>query len=263
MVFILGALCVHQMFLTLHGHRLFIQTEGKGFPVVLLHHGLGSSAAWRRQIPPLVGAGYRVIAYDRWGYGRSEERERLHVPDFAPDVDDLQALLDHFGIEKAALVGHSDGGTIALYCAAQCKRRVAALITLAAHVYVEPKMHVGMEALLREYEQSEKFRAALNRVHNGRGAQVFRMWYEGWHNPAVLSWDARPKLREIAAPALVVQGTDDEYATPKHAADIAAAIPNAELLLLQGEKHMALNEQFTSKTVNFLQKHLANPHANL
>jgi len=242
------------MFLTLHGHRLFIQTEGDGFPVVLLHHGLGSSAAWRRQVPAFVQAGFRVIAYDRWGYGRSEPRHRLHVPDFAPDMEDLQALLDHFGIERAVLVGHSDGGTIALYCAAQCKRRVAALITLAAHVYVEPKMHVGMEALLREYEQSGKFRAALNRVHGGRGDEVFRMWYEGWHNPAVLSWDARPRLHAITASALVVQGTEDEYATPKHAADIAAAIPNAELLLLEGEGHMALNEPFTKASVRFLLK---------
>ena len=226
-------------------HRLFVATAGPadGAPVVLLHHGLGSHAAWRAQVSLLAEAGFRVIAYDRWGYGRAAPRDRLHTPWFEPDVDDLHALLDALGLERVALVGHSDGGTTALYYAAAHPARVAAVVAVAAHVYVEPSMQPGMEALRQVYERSEKFRRALDAAHFGRGEQVFRMWYTGWLRPGVRDWDARPRLAGVQAPVLVVQGTADEYATPRHAEDIAAALPDARLALLPDAPHMLPQER--------------------
>ncbi len=221
-------------------HRLAYTFFGPpaGVPVVLLHHGLGSSAAWQAQIPALTQAGFRVLAYDRWGYGASEPRPQLHTPWFEPDVADLAALLDAVGLGQVVLVGHSDGGTIALYFAARYPGRVQALVTVAAHVYVDPTMHPGMEALRQVYETSEAFRQALDRTHQGRGSEVFEMWYAAWHRPGVLDWDARPLLRYVKAPTLVVQGTADEYAPPEHAQAIAAALPNARLALVPDASHM-------------------------
>ncbi len=240
---------MHRLAYTLHG-------PPDGFPVVLLHHGLGSQTAWQAQVPPLVEAGFRVLTYDRWGYGASEaDRPRLHTPWFEPDLADLDALLDALGLAEVALVGHSDGGTIALYYAAAQPARVRALVTVAAHVYVEPSMRPGMEALKRVYDTSEKFRRALDRVHHGRGEAVFRMWYTGWLRLGVLDWDARPRLRTVAAPALVVQGTADEYATPRHAEDIAAALPHARLVLLPDATHMLSQERpedFNALMIDFL-----------
>ncbi len=226
-------------------HRLAHTFYGpsEGFPVVLLHHGLGSSAAWRAQVPALVEAGFRVLTYDRWGYGAAEPRALLHTPWFEPDVEDLRALLDGLGLSPVALVGHSDGGTIALYFAAQHPERVRALVTVAAHVYVDPTMQPGMEALWRTYETSEAFRRALDRTHRGRGAAVFEMWYHGWHRAGVLDWDARPLLQRVKAPALVVQGTADEYAPPSHAEAIAEALPNAQLALIPDAPHMLPQER--------------------
>ena len=240
---------MHRLAYTLHG-------PPDGFPVVPLHHGLGSQTAWQAQVPPLVEAGFRVLTYDRWGYGASEaDRPRLHTPWFEPDLADLDALLDALGLAEVALVGHSDGGTIALYYAAAQPARVRALVTVAAHVYVEPSMRPGMEALKRVYDTSEKFRRALDRVHHGRGEAVFRMWYTGWLRLGVLDWDARPRLRTVAAPALVVQGTADEYATPRHAEDIAAALPHARLVLLPDATHMLSQERpedFNALMIDFL-----------
>ncbi len=226
-------------------HRLAYTLTGppRGFPVVLLHHGLGSGAAWQEQVPVLAEAGFRVLTYDRWGYGASEPRAQLHTPWFEPDVEDLQDLLDALGLGQVALVGHSDGGTIALYFAAQHPERVRALVTAAAHVYVDPTMHPGMEALRQVYETSEPFRRALNRVHFGRGDAVFEMWYAAWHRPGVLGWDARPRLRRVTAPTLVVQGTADEYAPASHAEAIAEALPKAQLALIPDAPHMLPQER--------------------
>ncbi len=229
---------------TVHGHRLYLEIHGaaKGTPVVLLHHGLGSTAAWRHQIPALVEAGYRVIAYDRWGYGASDPRPRLDVPEFTQDILDLAALLDALHLPQVVLVGHSDGGNVALGFAAAHPHRVLAVVAVAAHIYVEPKMRLGIEQIQRAYQEDPKFRRGLQRAHQGRGEAVFRLWYTAWTQPHLLRWDARPRLRAVSCPVLVVQGTQDEHATPQHARDLAAALPHAQVALVPGGRHMLPQE---------------------
>lgn len=227
-----------------HRH-LYVEQHGpeNGPAVVLLHHGLGSTRAWRAQLDPLAQAGYRVIVYDRWGYGASQPRPHLALPGFEDDLADLQALLDHFQLEQVALVGHSDGGTIALYYASQSPKRVKALVTIAAHIYVETRMEAGIQSIRADFEQQDNFRLGLQRVHGEKFEDVFYNWFNGWHQPAALNWDARPRLAAIACPVLVVQGSADEHASPQHAADIAFAIPKSELWLVPGARHMLPQEQ--------------------
>jgi pimeloyl-ACP methyl ester carboxylesterase len=215
-----------------------IATRNGFLAVVLLHHGLGSTRAWRRQAPALAAAGYHVVAYDRWGYGKSEPRPALSVPCFKDDQNDLLVLLDHLNIERAALVGHSDGGTIALYFAVAHPERVACLVTIAAHIYVEPKMDISILDVRQTFEYDEDFRRRFQRAHGDQYPQVFNNWFYGWFKPENLSWDMRPVLRQIQCPALVIQGLEDEHATPQHAEDIAAAITGAELWLVPEVGHM-------------------------
>jgi len=110
-----------------NGHTLDYEVVGpeNGPVVVLLHTGLGSMRAWRGQVPALVEAGYKVMAYDRWGYGDSDTRPRLDLPSFSTDLNELNCLMEQLGIQRAALIGHSDGGTIALYFAAQQAMKVS------------------------------------------------------------------------------------------------------------------------------------------
>ena len=117
-------------------HQLFYDLTGHGPTVALMHHGTGSSRSWRRQVPALT-ARFQVLTIDRPGFGRS--------PDLAPwpfdylrrDTDDLLALLDGLGIEQTALVGHSDGATIALLAAASQPERISKVVAEAPHVTVE------------------------------------------------------------------------------------------------------------------------------
>jgi pimeloyl-ACP methyl ester carboxylesterase len=229
----------------INGHSLFFEQRGPagGLPVILLHHGLGSTRAWRSQLSVLAKAGYRAIAYDRWGYGRSDPRAQLSMPYFQEDQDDLLAILDQMRIEQAALVGHSDGGTIALYFAARYPQRVSCLVTLAAHAYVEVKMASGLPNVLQQYREDAEFRARLERRHGANTEAVVMGWYQGWHKDSNLSWDLRPELVQIHCPVLVMQGEADEHATPQHAGEIAQAIPGADLVLLPGARHMLQREQ--------------------
>ncbi len=246
------------MYVEVNARRLYVDRQGspEGPPVLLLHHGLGSTRAWRSQMALLTQAGFDVIAYDRWGYGRSDPRPNLPVPSFSDDVDDLHALLDDLHIEQAALVGHSDGGTIALYFGASYPHRLRALVTVAAHIYIEEKMLPGIESVRWAFEHDNRLRSGLQRMHGEKTEHVFYNWYHGWVRPENVGWDMRPLLGCITCPALVVQGMQDEHATPQHARDLAQALPNAQLWLLPGANHMLPQEAstvFNPRLLAFLQ----------
>jgi pimeloyl-ACP methyl ester carboxylesterase len=246
--------------LKVNGHSLNLETHGPadGPPVVLLHHGLGSIQAWKYQIPALVQAGWRVVVYDRWGYGKSAPRPGTLAPDFQEDLADLLEILNGIKIERTALVGHSDGGTIALYFAAQHPQRVTCLVSVAAHIYVENKVQPGIAGVRQAFLKDERFRSGLRRAHGDKFEALFDYWFTGWDCPENASWDMRPALKGIGCPTLVVQGLEDEHATPQHARDLAAGLPGAELWLEPGAGHMLPQEQpekFNARLLEFIRTH--------
>lgn len=240
------------------GGALYWEAAGEpGDPaVVFLHHGLGSTRAWKLQTPAFTAAGWQTLAYDRWGYGRSSPRPALDLPEFATDVADLAALLDDQGLDRVALVGHSDGGTVALYFAARFPGRVSALVTVAAHIYLEATMLPGMLALRQAFEHDERFRQGLQRAHGDMLDSVFRNWYEGWVRAEHLAWDMRPMLSGVRCPTLVIQGELDEHATPQHARHLAAAVADGHLWLIPGVGHMPAQDrpdEFNRRALEFLE----------
>jgi pimeloyl-ACP methyl ester carboxylesterase len=226
-----------------NGHNIWVEQYGleNGPVVVLLHHGLGSVKAWRRQAKVLAEAGYHVVAYDRWGYGGSDARPKLDLPTFS-------------------VVGHSDGGTIALYFAAQYPRLVSCLVTVAAHIYVEPKMESGILGIKQEFETDEHFRMGIQYAHCEKYEAVFYNWFDGWNRIEHRSWDMCPILGMIKCPSLIVQGDRDEHATPQHARDIADSIQGSELWLIPEAGHMLPQENtsvFNPGLLQFLNQYRA------
>jgi len=241
----------------INNHQLHVEVHGaKNAPVVVfIHHGLGSVRAWRAQIPEFVNSGYRVIVYDRWGYGQSEPRPYLDVPYFENDLADLYTLLETLKVERSTLVGHSDGGTLALFFANIYPERATCLVIVAAHIYLEPKMEPGILGIKAGFEHDERFRKGMRLAHGEKFQSVFSNWYDGWHNPEAQDWDMRPLLPDILCPTLVVQGEDDEHATPQHAIDIAAGIPGSELWIEPGAGHMLPQDKptlFNQRVIDFL-----------
>ena len=243
-----------------NGHNINVERHGpeSGPVVVLLHHGLGSVRAWRGQVPALVEAGYRVVTYDRWGYGESDTRPGLDLPTFTTDLEDLHGLLNLLGIDCTALVGHSDGGTIALYYATQQPERISCVVTVAAHIFVEPKMEPAFLEIRQAFEMDERFRLGMQSAHGDKYEAVFHNWFDGWYRVESRSWDMRPLLGQIKCPVLVVQGAEDEHATSLHAKEIAGSIQGAELWLIPAGRHMVPQEnadEFNAKIIRFLKDH--------
>jgi len=239
-------------------HTLYWERSGQPADpvVVFLHHGLGSTRAWKGQRADFAVHGWQTLAYDRWGYGRSSPRPALDLPTFETDVRDLQGLLDGLGHPRVALIGHSDGGTTALYFAARFPERVIALVPVAAHIYLEPRMVPGILGLRRAYESDTRFREGLLRAHGEKAEAVFRNWYEGWVQPGHLTWDMRPMLGGVRCPTLVIQGEADENASPQHARDLADGVADGSLWLIDGVGHMPpqdVSDEFNRRVLEFLE----------
>jgi pimeloyl-ACP methyl ester carboxylesterase len=186
-------------------------------PIIFLHEGLGSVAMWR-DWPAQVCAqtGRAGIVYSRRGYGQSEP-----IPDvrgagrLGPDYmhreayEVLPALLAQLHIESPVLLGHSDGGTIALLHASRFP--VTACVVMAPHVIVED-CSVQAIAAARIAYQTADLRERLQRYHADVDSAFFQ-WNDIWLAPAFRDFDIRAECRHIDAPVLAVQGIDDPYGT--------------------------------------------------
>ena len=202
------------MFLDVPDGRLEAQLlEGRSPALVMLHEGLGSVRLWRglpETLHKLTGA--RVLAFSRFGHGESDPPPRPRTPTFMHEeaLEVLPEVLSAADIEEPPmLVGHSDGASIALIYAAS--HPVAGLALMAPHVFVE---QICVDAIreTREAFDSEGLRERMARHHRDPDA-AFKGWCDVWLDPEFLDWNLEPLLPKIRAPALLIQGRDDEYGT--------------------------------------------------
>src|SRR5262249_2516454 len=114
-----------------NGLRFFVTDEGPGSPVVLLHGFPDTSYVWRHQIPALVGAGYRAIAPDLRGRGKSEQPQRIEDYALSAIVADVAGIMDMLGVERAHIIGHDWGAAVAWLFASLLPQRVDHLVALS------------------------------------------------------------------------------------------------------------------------------------
>jgi pimeloyl-ACP methyl ester carboxylesterase len=230
---------------------------------VFLHEGLGSIAMWRDWPQTLCDAlGLRGLVYSRPGYGRSTPRAadvKWSVDFMHRQADDvLPALLDTLGVDAAErrrmwLIGHSDGGSIALLYAAAFPDALAGVVVLAPHVTVEP-MSIEAIGATRHAYQSSGLREKLARYHEDVDSAFFG-WNEIWLDPAFRAWDITDELASIMCPLLAIQGEGDEYASMAQIDMIAQRVVQAKLAKLPGcghSPHRQMPERVNDEIVAFL-----------
>jgi pimeloyl-ACP methyl ester carboxylesterase len=181
--------------------------------LVFLHEGLGSVALWR-DFPARLAAltGRRALVYSRAGHGQSDVPREDRTPRFMHEeaLDVLPELLRVAGIsEPPVLVGHSDGGSIALIYASS--HPVSALVLLAPHVFVEDVTVASIEEA-RETFATTELGERMSRYHRD-AERTFRLWNDIWLAPGFRSWNIEDVLAGVSAPMLLIQGNDDQYGT--------------------------------------------------
>jgi pimeloyl-ACP methyl ester carboxylesterase len=208
-------------------HAEWLGTPGPRLPtLVFLHEGLGCASLWK-DFPEALCArlGLPGFLYDRWGYGRSAPLEGQRRPSYLHDeaLTFLPEVLDRARIERPLLVGHSDGGSIALLFAAGFPSRPAAVVTIAAHVFVEAVTLAGIRDAVEAWHRTD-LAARLARHHGGKAASVFWSWADTWLAPEFRDWNITGCLGRITAPTLALQGVNDQYGSPAQIEAIAAGI---------------------------------------
>ncbi len=190
--------------------------------IVFLHEGLGCIALWKDFPERVVAAtGCHVLIYERQGYGLSDTLD-LPRPDNYLEIEAtkyLPKLLEQLDIKKPIIIGHSDGGTIAIQYAAQYP--TTAIISLAGHIYVEDKTVAGIE---EARARSEQIIPKLKKYHGDKTETIFWAWPDTWLQPSYKLWNVANILPAISCPALILQGKQDEFATDQQALDIAEGI---------------------------------------
>ncbi|MCH9045679.1 MAG: alpha/beta hydrolase [SAR324 cluster bacterium] len=227
--------------------------------VVLLHDGLGAIGSWRglpARLARVLEA--NTLVYDRFGYGRSQARPSFPHRFMEAEVAPLRALLDHVGADHTCLVGHSDGGSIALLFAARYRRSVRALVTEAAHAFVEPETQAGIRALVA-MQAAGKTPTWLRKLHGERAEALLGAWSERWLSDSHARWSIRERLPAVRCPVLAIQGEADEFGTQGQVDAILLHVPSAQSWIVPGCGHTPHNQAedaFVERVVAFLQPHL-------
>ena len=226
-------------------YRWVNEAAGNAPIAVFLHEGLGSIAMWRDWPQALCERlGMRGLVYSRPGYGLSTPREHdVKWPvDFmtAQARDILPALLDALDIgtlerKRMWVIGHSDGGSIALLYAAIHPAALAGAVVIAPHVFVED-ISVESIAQTKQLYETTDLRSKLSRYHADVDS-AFYGWNDIWLNPAFRDWRIVDELAGIKQPLLAVQGHDDNYGTMTQIDTIGERVPHAQLAKLDACGH--------------------------
>jgi pimeloyl-ACP methyl ester carboxylesterase len=253
--------------------RLWFQTLGSGADVVLIHPGLWDSRTWDPQVPVLVDAGYRVTRYDLRGYGRSSRPTGATYS----HVRDLMGILDAAGVSRAALIGCSVGGAIAIDATIAHPERVWALVAVASGLSGsesseeedewwesrDAPVRAAIEAgdLERARDLQLEIWAPLG-TDDEAGRLIRRIALDNLHeitmDESALEWLEPPaarRLHEIDVPTLVVEAEHDPPEMRRIAELIARGVLDARRVRIEGTDHVVnlrRPEAFDEAVLGFL-----------
>ena len=261
---------------------LYYKDWGSGLAVVFSHGYPLSSDAWENQMMFLLQHGYRVIAHDRRGFGRSSQPSQGY--DYDTFADDLAALVEALDLRDATFVGHSmGGGEVARYIGRHGEGRVAKVALVAAvtpfllQTATNPhgapiEVFDGMRAAVQaDRSQWNKDATTPYYSYNRPGAKVSDgvredYWRQGMATGLLAAYhaigafsetDFREDLAKISVPTLVVHGSDDQIVPFEISGELAAkAVKNARLVVYEGGSHGLLitqKDRLNADLLSFLQ----------
>jgi pimeloyl-ACP methyl ester carboxylesterase len=237
------------------GARIWYSTYGSGLPVILLHGGLGHSGNWGYQVPALVQSGYRAVLIDSRGHGRSTRDGKPFSYDLM--ASDVLEVMNALQLERACLVGWSDGACTALILAAKEPSRAAGVFFFACNMDPSGVKSIEESPILdRCFNRHAKDYAQLSATPEDFGDFVKDVTVMQQTQPNYSAHD----LAKISVPVVVVQSEHDEFIKREHAEYLAQSISGAELVILNSVSHFAplqRPEQFNTAMLAFVGKVLS------
>lgn len=220
--------------LRIAGHALYFEETGRGEPVIMLH-GFGGTATFWRENADTLAMRYRVIAVDLPGHGRSDALDSTIVYRNEDAARSILGLMDSLQIPRAAFVGYSQGGMIALYAAVLAPARVTAIATVGSQAFYSTELRAFIE---RSGPDSAK-ESVMTRYRERHGAtRAMQLARQFWHF-RVLDGDPAltpDRLARIQARVLVVHG-DDDFVPVSQAWYLYSGLRDAHLWIIPHAGH--------------------------
>jgi pimeloyl-ACP methyl ester carboxylesterase len=207
-------------------HYELINGKSSNPHLIFLHEGLGCTAMWKDFPEQLCRktecAG---LVYDRLGYGLSSPMDSARTIHYLHDyaLNELPLVIESVIPQKAyILVGHSDGGSISLIFGAEKPSLLKAIITEAAHVFVEPETIAGIRAADESFARGKY--GGLYKYHGEKTDRTFKAWSETWLSAGFRHWNIEYLLPSIECSVLAIQGSEDQYGTESQVNAIVANV---------------------------------------
>ncbi len=255
-------------FIKLNNHNIYYETHGSGETIVLLHNGFSCTKMWEGIYPRLVKAGYRILMYDRRGYGQSDEGEDFEAyytgDGFRADsVSTMALLVEALGVERFHIVGQCEGGVVGVDYSVCYPKQVKTLSTASTFCY--------STILLEDFNQ-QKFPASFDLLpvdiqnkyvywHGPeRAAHFFNLCsrYGGCYGTGI--FDLRPVIGEVACPSLVMYADRGHFFEVEQGVAFYRHLKNGELAVFPKCGHNIFEhypEEYVRQVVAFIGRHTA------
>ncbi|WP_448642877.1 alpha/beta fold hydrolase [Geodermatophilus sp. URMC 63] len=230
-----------------NGLHLYFEVHGDGgAPLVLLHGGMMSIDLSFAGLLPTLARRHRVVAVELQGHGRTADVDRPVTP--ANSASDVVALLDHLGIDRAHVLGHSMGGAVALELAVSSPDRVLSVVPCSASVrpdgmhedFLDPERMATSTRMPTEQDLAEMAETYRRLSPHPEHFEEFLAALSA-SDADLVGWSDE-QLAGITAPVLLVQG-DRDFTTVEHAALMLRLIPGSQLAVLPGTTHMQVTRR--------------------
>jgi len=248
------------------GLKIYYEIHGNGDTIVFLHHGFGSTQMWKDIYPSFVEKGYRVIMYDRRGFGQSEmgtDFEEFYVTDRCryESVEELAKLSEVLNLDSFHIVGQCEGGVVGIDYSVKYPDQVKTLAISSTQCYSEvtmvefnraafPKTFQELEPEVKEklahYQKKEYVEFFYN---------LFRQ-YGGQYGKGI--FDLRKLLPSVICPTLVLYPDRSILFNVEQGVEFYRHLPKGELAVLPNCGHNTYEEQpgeYIRHILNFLKRH--------
>ncbi|VVE10230.1 alpha/beta fold hydrolase [Pandoraea terrigena] len=228
--------------------HIYYETHGRGLPVVMLHGVGGNHASWFYQLTGWAQR-FQLITFDARGFGKSTDAESLGRSAF---TEDLTRLLDHLGIQRAALVAQSMGGGTAVDFTCRFPERVCALVLADTLVWLDPppEMAADFLAVQVQTQNLNQLERVLGETFRGAQPELSELYlqiasFNHYTVKTLTGTQTRYRPQALAltgVPALFVVGEEDVLFPPSLIRKAWREVPGADWITLEKAGHSAYFE---------------------
>jgi len=250
----------------INGMKLYYEIHGSGDTIVLLHHGFGCTKIWKDIYPSLVENGYRVVMYDRRGYGQSErgaDFEEFYISDTfrSESVKEMAMLKELLNIDSFHIIGQCEGGVVGIDYAVMYPHHVTTIVVSSTQCYSKMSMpELNNLKFPNPFQDLEpEIKKKLVDWHGEEHAESFFNQFRKYGGAyGTRFFDLRDLLPSVTCPALVLYPDRSFIFDVEQAVAFYRCLPNGELAILPNCGHNTYEHQpkeYISCVLNFLKRH--------